>query len=372
MTVNKSESVIRELLDLAGIQVHGPNAWDIQIHDQRFYHRVLSQGSMGLGESYMDGWWDCEAIDEFFDHVLRARLNEKVKGNFRIKLLALRSFLLNLQSRSRAFEVGERHYDIGNELFESMLDKRLTYSCGYWKNAQTLDEAQEGKLDLICKKIGLIPGIRILEIGCGWGSFAQFAAERYSAVVTGITISKEQYTLAQERCKGLPVEIRIQDYRDVQGSFDAVVSIGMFEHVGPKNYRMYMETADRCLNENGIVFLHTIGSNVSNSSGDPWSDKYIFPNGILPSIAQISGAMENLFVMEDWHNFGPDYDKTLMAWHTNFEKAWPQLKQLYDDRFYRMWHYYLLSNAGSFRSRNQQLWQIVMTRPGTPQSESRF
>jgi cyclopropane-fatty-acyl-phospholipid synthase len=227
-------------------------------------------------------------------------------------------------------------------------------------------------LDLICRKIGAKPGMRILEFGCGWGSFAQYAAEKYGAEVLGITVSKEQVKLARERCDGLPVEIRLQDYREVEGKFDAVISVGMFEHVGPKNYHTYMQAADRCLEDNGIVFLHTIGSNTSSTSGDPWTDKYIFPNGILPSIAQISRSIEPYFVMEDWHNFGPYYDKTLMCWHANFEKAWPQLKHNYDDRFYRMWRYYLLSSAGGFRSRNQQLWQIVMTRPGRSQPESRF
>jgi cyclopropane-fatty-acyl-phospholipid synthase len=133
-----------------------------------------------------------------------------------------------------------------------------------------------------------------------------------------------------------------------------------------------MEVVDRCLKDGGIAFFHTIGSNISTTTNDPWTDKYIFPNGILPSIAQLASAMEGLFVMEDWHNFGPDYDRTLLAWHRNFEKAWPSLREKYGDRFYRMWRYYLLSSAGGFRSRNQQLWQVVMTRPGTPQPDCRI
>jgi cyclopropane-fatty-acyl-phospholipid synthase len=288
--------------------------------------------------------------------------------------LALRSRLLNLQSPAMAYEVGEQHYDLGNDLYQAMLDKRLNYTCGYWANASTLDEAQEAKLELVCKKIGLHlqPGMRVLELGCGWGSFAKYAAEKYGAQVLGVTVSKEQVALGMERCAGLPVELRLLDYREVEGTYDAVISIGVMEHVGYKNYRTYMQVTDRCLKPGGIAFVHTIGGNESSTSTDPWTDKYIFPNGMLPSIAQLGAAMEGLFIMEDWHNFGPHYDKTLLAWHANFEAAWPELKANYDERFYRMWRYYLLSCAGGFRARNNQLWQIVMTRPGSPQPDCRF
>ena len=369
--MDKSEQVIRELLDLAEIQPNGPNPWDIHIHDRRFYERVLRDTSLGLGESYMDGWWDCERIDQMIHRILLARLDEKVK-NSRMLLLVLRARLFNRQSKARAFQIGERHYDLGNDLYTAMLDKRLNYTCAYWKNAANLDEAQEAKLELVCKKIGIRPGMNILELGCGWGSFARYAAEKYGATVLGVTVSKEQVALGMELCKGLPVELRLQDYREVQGSYDAVISIGVMEHVGYKNYRTYMQVVDRTLKKDGIAFIHTIGGNTSITTGEPWTDKYIFPNGMLPSIAQLSTAMEGLFVIEDLHNIGPHYDPTLMAWHANFEQAWPSLREKYGDRFYRMWRYYLLSSAGGFRARNQQLWQIVFTRQGSPQPECRF
>lgn len=372
MPTQKSEIIVRELLESADIQMNGKNPCDIQVHNPHFYNRVLKESSLALGESYMDGWWDCEAIDEFINRALRARLDVKVKGNWKFLFSVLKGKLLNLQAPSRAYQVGERHYDLGNDLYRAMLDKRLNYTCGYWKNATTLDEAQEAKLELVCKKIGLKPDMNILELGCGWGSFAKYAAEKYGAHVLGVTVSKKQVALGMELCQGLPVELRLQDYREVQGKYDAVISIGIMEHVGTKNYRTYMQVVDRCIKDNGIVFIHTIGGNVSESSGEPWSDKYIFPNGIIPSIAQLSAAMENIFVMEDWQNFGPDYDKTLITWNANFEKAWPELKHKYDERFHRMWRYYLLSSAGGFRSRHQQLWQIVMTRQGNPQPECRF
>ncbi|HVN56183.1 MAG TPA: cyclopropane fatty acyl phospholipid synthase [Anaerolineaceae bacterium] len=372
MAVKESEKFIRELLDMVEIQVNGPNPWDIQVHDPEFYDRVVSQVYLGLGEAYLDHLWDCEAIDQFVDRALKADLDKKINGSWRLKWLLVQSKLFNRQSSAKAYEVGEKHYDLGNDLYCAMLDKRLNYTCAYWKNASNLDEAQEAKLDMVCRKIGLQPGMHVLELGCGWGAFAKFAAEKYGAHVLGVTVSKEQVALGMELCRGLPVELRLQDYREVEGKYDRVISIGIMEHVGYKNYRTYMKTADRCLREDGIAFVHTIGSNESLVAADPWSDKYIFPNGMLPSIAQLSKAMEGIFVMEDWHNIGPNYDKTLMAWHANFERAWPELKQRYSERFYRMWRFYLLTSAGAFRSRTQQLWQIVMTRKGTPQPDCRI
>ncbi len=371
MASQRSETIIRELFESAHVLVNGPNPWDIQVHDDRFYDRVLRETNLGLGESYMDGWWDCEAIDEMINRMLKARLDTKVRGNWRILLHMLQSRYLNLQTPSRAYEVGEKHYDLGNDLYQAMLDSRLNYTCAYWKDASTLDEAQEAKLDLVCRKIGLQPGMTVLDIGCGWGSFAKFAAEKYGAEVLGVTVSKEQIELGMEQCRGLPVELRLQDYREVEGQYDRVISIGVMEHVGHKNYRTYMQVVDRTLKEGGLAFFHTIGSNYSTSSTNAWTNKYIFPNGMLPSIAQLAEAMEEIFVMEDWHNIGPHYDYTLLEWHKNFENAWADLKHNYDERFYRMWRYYLLSSAGSFRSRSAQLWQVVMTRQGDPQPDCR-
>ncbi len=358
------EKTIEDLLALSGVEINGPNPWDIQVHNDDFYRRVLTQASLGLGESYMDAWWDCEELDQFFYRIIRADLEHKVRGNWKLLLQALGARVLNLQSKRRAFQIGERHYDLGNELFENMLDKRMVYSCAYWKNAKTLDEAQENKLDLICQKIVLKPGIRVLDIGCGWGSFVKYAAEKYGATAVGITVSKEQVTLARELCKGLPVEIRLQDYRDINETFDHVVSVGMFEHVGYKNYRTFMKCVHKCLKDDGLFLLHTIGGNTSVKAPEPWTHKYIFPNGLLPSVKQIGDSTEGLFVIEDWHNFSTDYDKTLMAWHGNFRNSWDRIKSHYDERFYRMWRYFLLSNAGAFRARKNQLWQVILSKRG--------
>ena len=362
--MSKLKKTADELLALADVEINGKHPWDMQVHNEDFYRRVLSQGSLGLGESYMDGWWDCEELDKFFYRIVCADLESKVRGNWKLLLKALWARIYNLQSKARAFQIGERHYDLGNDLFVNMLDKRLVYSCAYWKNAKNLDEAQENKLDLICRKIGLKRGMKVLDIGCGWGSFVKYAAEKYGATVVGITVSKEQVALARDLCKGLPVEIRLQDYRDLNETFDHVVSVGMFEHVGYKNYNTFMKCVHKCLKDDGLFLLHTIGNNTSVKVPEPWTHKYIFPNGLLPSIKQIGAATEGLFIMEDWHNFSTDYDKTLMAWDSNFMRNWDKIKSNYDERFYRMWRYFLLSNAGAFRARKNQLWQVVLAKRG--------
>jgi cyclopropane-fatty-acyl-phospholipid synthase len=346
-----------------GITINGDKPWDMQIHNPKFYDKILTGGSVGFGESYMDGWWDCEALDEFFFRVLYHRVDKKMPIDVYTVFYALKAKFKNLQSRGRAKEVAYKHYDLGNELFEKMLDKRMMYSCGYWKSATTLDESQDAKLDLICRKLKLERGMTMLEIGCGWGGFAKYAAENYGVSVVGLTISEQQAILAREATQGLPVEIRLQDYRDAEGQYDRVVSIAMLEAVGHRNFRNYMEVAERNLKRDGIFLIHTIGGNYDAKTTDPWIDKYIFPNGMLPSASQLSKAWQGLFVLEDWHNFGPDYEPTLLAWLKNFEDSWDSIKQDYDETFYRMWRYFLCASAASFRSRKNHLWHIVLTKP---------
>lgn len=362
---------VQKLLLQADIRLNGERPWDLKIHDERTFVRSLAHGSLGFGESYMDGWWDCDALDVLLTKIFEAHLDQKIQP-WRALIPAVMAKILNKQNQSKAFEIGHAHYDIGNDFYEKMLDHRMVYTCGYWKplsdmtNRDTLDQAQERKLDLVCRKIGLKPGMRVLDIGCGWGSFAIFAAEKYGVEVVGVTVSEQQVVLAKKKCAGLPIEIRLQDYREVTGLFDRVVSLGMFEHVGVKNYRTYMDVVYRLLPEHGLCLLHTIGGNHSVFSTDPWIEKYIFPNSMLPSVGQIGRAIEWLFVMEDWHNFGAHYDRTLLTWYQNIEHAWTELEARYDERFRRMWRFYLLSSAATFRSRRNQLWQIVLSKDGLP------
>ncbi len=369
VTVSKlgsAQNQVTKLLALADVQINGTRSFDIHVTDPRFYDYVLSGGSMGFGNSYVEGWFECDALDECIKKILIAQLDKVVARSAAVILAALSSKIFNKQSRRRAFEVGEKHYDLGNDLYELMLGKSMMYTCAYWKNAKNLDEAQEAKLDLVCRKIGLKKGDRVLELGCGWGGFAKYAALKYGAEVEGYTVSKEQVAWAEENCKGLPVKFHLQDYRDATGEFDHVVSIGLIEHVGPKNYGSLIEVARRCLKDNGLFLLHGIGSDAAKNPPDPWIEKYIFPNGQIPTRVELSGAMAGKFIVEDWHNFGPDYDKTLMAWYENCEKNWSKLGAKYDERFKRMWRYYLLSCAGVFRSRRSQLWQIVLSKNGVP------
>ena len=360
------KETLERLFDMAGVRINGDRPWDIRVHNQKFYRATLLSGSIGIGEAYVKGWWDCAQLDEFFSRVLRAGVEQHVRMNWQTRVQVLLSRHLNYQTQRRAIRNGQRHYDIGEDLFVQMLDKRMTYTCAYWKNADTLDTAQEAKLDLTCRKLQLEPGMTVLDIGCGWGSFAKFAAEEYGAHVTGITVSKDQTRYARAMCRNLPVQIELMDYRDLTGTYDRIVSLGMFEHVGYKNYRRFMQIASRSLKDEGLFLLHTIGGNTSGTSIDPWINKYIFPGAMLPSAKQIGAAIEDLFVMEDWHNFGPDYDKTLVAWYENFVQAWGRLKSHYDQQFYRLWTYYLLMCAGTFRSRKNQLWQIVLSKGGVP------
>ncbi len=364
MAEERLKDIVRKILSPAGITLNGDEPWDIRISDERFYQRVLRDGSLGLGESYMDGWWECERLDDLFANILPTQPEGKLRKNWRLLFQVFGQVILDPGRKSKAFQIGEKHYDRGNELFKCMLDKRMCYSCAYWKDAENLDDAQEFKLDLICRKLDLGQGDRILDIGCGWGSLAKYAAEKHGVEVVGITVSKEQASLGRELCKGLPVEIRLQDYRDMDEKFDHVVSVGMFEHVGYKNYRTYMEKVRRCLKENGLFLLHTIGKDVSHVTADPWIARYIFPNSLIPSLKQISTAAEGLFIMEDFHNIGIDYDATLTSWFKNFDANWDALKEVYDERFYRMWKYYLLSSAGAFRSRYLQVWQMVFSEKG--------
>ena len=362
--MSKSEALVREILSLANVEIDGPHPWDITVNDHRLYQRLLGDGILGLGEAYMDGWWDCDDLEKFIIHVLDADLEHRVSP-MKLLLPVVMAKFINFQSRARAAKNVSSHYDLGNVLFKNMLDKRMAYSCAYWKDADTLDEAQEAKFDLICRKVNLQPGMHILDIGCGWGSFLKYAAKEYGVTGEGVTLSKDQIELGRELCVGLPLEIRLQDYRDLDATYDAVISIGMFEHVGSSNYRNLMETVNKVLKDDGLFLLHTIGSLDVKESTDPWTERYIFPGSHLPTMEQITKAEHRLFVMEDLHNFGEDYATTLQAWCRNFNDNWEdQISRHYDQRFYRMWTYMLQTYAGSFRVRRNQLWQIVYSKTG--------
>lgn len=349
-----------------GITMNGTNPWDIQVHNEKLYDRILSAGSIGFGEAYMEGWWDCESIDEMVYRIQHYRLDKMIPRDMSTLAYFLRSKYRNLQTKKLSKVVAKKHYNLGNDLFAQMLDNRMIYTCAYWENAETLEEAQDAKLDLICRKLKLEAGMTVLDLGCGWGGFAKFAAEKYGVSVVGVNISEEQVAYAREATKGLSVEIRLMDYRDIHEQFDRVVAIGLAEHIGYRNYRSLMETVAENLKDDGIAMVHTIAGNYPAKYTDPWIDKYIFPNGHLPSASQLSFAWKGILILEDWHNFGPYYDRTCMEWLHRFENGWDVIKNDYDESFYRMWRYYLSCCAASFRSKKNHLWQIVLTKQNNP------
>lgn len=364
---------LASLLREADVEIGGGRPWDMRVQDERLYARVLAGGSLAAGEAYMDGWWDVDRLDEFFTRLHRARLDRRIVTVPLVVRAAL-SRVTNLQDRRRSLRVAEQHYDRSNDLYVAMLGPTMQYTCAYYGPDgadQTLDEAQRRKLDLIARKLHLQPGMTVLELGGGFGELARFLAERCQCHVVSYNISQQQVEFARERCAGLPVEFRLQDYREAASDparYDRVVSIGLMEHVGPKNYRGFFEIAQARLAPGGLCLVHTIGGNVSRTTTDPWIERYIFPGGVIPSEKQLSAAREGLFVLEDWHNFGPDYDRTLLAWDANFRAAWPALSRNggLDERFYRMWRYYLNGTAGAFRARTLNLWQLVVSRGDVP------
>jgi cyclopropane-fatty-acyl-phospholipid synthase len=360
-----ARALVGDMLAMADIRINGPRPWDIRVHHPEFFQRVIGHGSLGLGESYMDGDWDAEQLDGFFHRVFLARLDQSVKS-LRLLVPWLMARLTNRQSRRRAWRVGKTHYDLGNDFMRAMIGPCMTYSCGYWRNAGTLEQAQHAKLDLVCRKLQLKPGMRLLDVGCGWGALMAHASARHGAHCTGITISREQADYIRNNHQDPRIEVELIDYRGLDGTYDRIASVGMFEHVGRKNHRDFMRVIHRCLADDGIFLLHTIGRNQRGGITDPWIDKYIFPNGELPALDDITSAADGLFVTEDVHNIGADYDKTLMAWHRNFEAAWPSHADQMGDRFHRMWRYYLLSCAGAFRARAIQVWQWTLTKHGMP------
>ena len=364
--MNSSRDAFATMLKPADIRLDGDRCWDVKVIDERLHRRVLAQGTLGFGDAYMDGWWECDAIDQLCERAVRARLDHVSLPSWRRWVSWATASAFNLQTRRRARIVGQRHYDLGNDFFAAMLGPTLQYSCAYYKDSADLDDAQQAKLELICRKLDLRPGLHVLDVGCGWGGLARHIARHHQCSVVGITVSKEQQAHASRWCEGLPVEIRVQDYRAVTERFDRVVSVGMMEHVGYKNYRAYMSAAHHALRDGGIFLCHTIGTPRSVRHSDPWISRYIFPNSMIPSPAQVTRAANGLFVLEDVHNFGLDYDRTLMAWHRNFTAAWPRFAARYGERFFRMWTFYLLSCAGCFRARDIQLYQFLFAKGGLP------
>jgi cyclopropane-fatty-acyl-phospholipid synthase len=333
--------------------------------------RYQREGVYGLGETYINGLWSVEPLDEFLFKIFRSDSTGFRRFNPYILGYLLKEKIFNSQ-KLRAFEIADRHYNLGNDLFSAMLDTSMTYTCGYWQNAGNLAQAQEAKLELICAKLQLNRGMRVLDIGCGWGNFAHYAATRHGVHVTGLTVSDAQAEYARKRCQGLPVEIHIQDYRSYEGSFDRVVSIEMIEAVGKRNLPVFFDVVHRSLKSGGLFLLQAISAETVSLRSPilldqyiMWILKHIFPNGYLPKMDELMDPAKDRFVLEDVHGFGPDYDRTLLAWESNFVREWPKLAGKFDEEFKRMWRFYLLGCAALFRARMVQVYQLVYSKAGS-------
>lgn len=369
--MNIYEPLAERMLSAADVRLDGARPWDLRVRDPRFYRKAVVQGSIGFGESYMDGWWDTGDLEELFARIIRVGLDRDRQFAPVHLGYGLFTRLFNNQTKSRARRVAERHYDFGNDLFFEFLGRYKNYSCGYYDGTDDLDEAQRRKMDLLCRKLGLRAGDRVLDVGGGWGEIARYMADHYGARVTSINISEEQMRFSREHCRGASVEIVKCDYRDLKGTYDKIAVIAMLTHVGHKNYRAFMEKAHACLAPGGTMIIESVGGNRSFSHIDPWIDRYIFPGALIPSVAQFGRAFEGLFVVEDWHNFGPHYVKTLRAWNDRLQQAWPRLKDRYGgDRTRRMFEFFFRMASAAFRERDLQHWHIVLTRKGDAQPAS--
>lgn len=368
MIRSKIQQVVTEQLSRSGIRVGTDHPWDIQVHDPRFYQRLAMQGSLGAGESYVEGWWDCQRIDLLAERVLQSGLANQWGRNLRAGMGSILRRLINPQRGKRSEKVALLHYNIDPAFFEMLLGPTMNYSCAYWRSSRSLDDAQRQKMHLIGKKLDLGPQDRALDIGCGWGGLAHYLSSVFGCSVVGITNSTSQARYANERfgshlCTFIHCDYKAFDPR-AHGGFTKVVSVGMFEHVGIRNYQAFFGLCRRAIPSDGLILLHTFGRTIERDF-DPWTDRYIFPNSYLPTIQDIGRATGGSLVMEDWHNFGADYDRTLMAWLSRFE-AWASsgacdmsIQQV------RMWRYYLATYAACFRVRNRiQLWQLVLSRRG--------
>jgi cyclopropane-fatty-acyl-phospholipid synthase len=368
-----ARKIVTDTLSRAGIRINGSNPWDVRVNDDRFFSRAL-RGSLGFGESYMDGDWDADELDALFRRVMRMKLTRSPLVIVNRIWSDIRARLTNLQTRSGSRAIAEAHYDLDHRLYKEFLGPYNQYTCCFFNKAKTLQTAEIEKLEMLCNKLGLSAGDKVLDIGCGWGGFAKYAAETRGCSVTGVSISTEQIAYAREYTSGLPVKIIEADYRDLPEMyggqhFDKVLICGMLEHVGYKNYRNIFSIIHHLLKDEGKFLLHTIGNNQTTAVVDPWIEKYIFRNSMAPAMGQLAEAFEGLLVVQDWENYGLYYAPTLAAWQQNFEKNWETISAIeterpFDERFRRMFNYYFLSCKAAFETENLHLWHVVLTKHG--------
>ena len=354
---------VQDFLQQADIRVDGSRPWDIKICHPDFFKCIMQQGLLGLGESYMDGWWECERVDILIYKFLTGRLDEYLPIHLHNILNLFSAKLLSLKPDHVSLTSGNKEHEIGYDIFAVMLDNYMQYSCGLWREGTSLDEAQTAKLQMICEKLQLSPGMRILDLGCGWGGTAEYMARHYGVYVEGITDSTEQQKVAQARCRDLDVTIMLGDFHDcIDDQFDRIISLGTLQNIELRNYQAFFKRIANSLNPDGRCLLQSIGKDQFVNHVGLWINKYIFPRGCLPSEEQIVRSTQPYLHIEDWINLGGDYDKTFMSWEKRINDAWPELKDNYSPRFKRMLDYYLCSCAGFLRAKKLNMWQMVFSR----------
>ena len=349
----------------------------LEVHNPDTFARLIREGDLGFSEAYMDGWWSTPDLQAFMDLML-AEQNDKVYHGFPgmglVRLYERMRFWLQSNTKTQARKNISYHYDLGNEFYGLWLDDSMTYSSAIFETGQeSLERAQEAKYASMVDQMGVKEGDHVLEIGCGWGGFAEYAAGKRGLKVTGLTISKEQLKFARERIEkaGLSdrVELKLQDYRDERGQYDGIASIEMFEAVGEKYWPVYFETLRERLKpgRNATLQIITIEESyfhIYRKSVD-FIQKYIFPGGMLPSPGALraEAAKAGLGVVRSIE-FGPDYGQTLRRWHETFNDRWDRIAAMgFDDRFRRMWNMYLTGCAASFESGRCDVTQITLSRP---------
>lgn len=365
------KSHVISFLEKAGIAIGGPNDFDIHVNDDRFYEMFFKDRTVGAGEAYTEGFWDVKDLKLLAEKIF---LSGKLDHQY--------GFLNNLiyqlnkaQGKLKALFDIKKTYDHNIELYRAMLDKRLLYTCAYWNNIDysvaNLDLAQEQKLELVCQKLGLHQqpkGQSILDYGCGFAGFAKYAHEKYGAKVVGITISKLQYKVAKEICKGLPIEIRFQDYRDIPKGelYDHLVALGIIEHITVKNAREFILNAKSHLKnekyQDNRFVLHGMFTNGTEHRIDPWMEKYIFPGAEIFTFKHLFDMIHGVFYCQDFHPFGPDYSLTADAWYQRLEMNYGNLlPSEQNNEFMRTFEFYLKTASASFLTQRNNLMQMVLT-----------
>ncbi len=345
----------------------------LSIHERAFFGRIATRGKLGLGESYTAGEWDADDLVAFFELLLR-NADAAAERHARLRrLLELRPRLHRRNGFTRSRRNIAYHYDLGNELFALMLDETMTYSCAIFEQPEvTLAEAQTAKLEQLCRLLELGPEDHVLEIGCGWGSFARHAAETRGCRVTGITISREQAVVARERTRGLPVEILEEDYRRVAGGYTKVVSIEMLEAIGADQFGTFFATIDRVLAPGGRAAVQTIL--VPEQRWDryrrtpDWIERYVFPGCLIPSLEALTRAAtrHSRLGIYGVDEIGEHYAETLRRWRASFHARGEDVRRLgYDRRFERTWDFYLAFCEAAFRMRALRDVQLLLARPGS-------